>query len=288
MESNCVILVRSCDKYKDAWEPFFRLFYLYWPKCPFKIYLITESIEYINNLGITTLCGGEGKTWSELTIWALKQLKSEIVLFFLEDFFLMSLVNPELVFKGLETMLNNKDIGVISFNPDIQLKKLHYWKLEGQYDDDFYILGKESQYRVNAQANLWNRNFFLSLLRKPENAWEFEVYGTMRAKRSKRIFLWHPPDDLLVFDYKIDEKFGYGIKQGKWLPRNKELFEEHDIHVNFENLGWTDVSEHRAKSPRRKRTNFELIKLFFINPKELYSIVSTKTKQKIKVIRAWF
>ena len=41
------ILVNSCDKYEDAWDPFFKLLKIQWPDCPYRIYLNTEFKNYV-------------------------------------------------------------------------------------------------------------------------------------------------------------------------------------------------------------------------------------------------
>ena len=46
LANDVTILVNSCDKYEDAWEPFFKLFSIQWPECPYKIILNTESKNF--------------------------------------------------------------------------------------------------------------------------------------------------------------------------------------------------------------------------------------------------
>ncbi len=42
--SELAILVCSCDKYADVWEPFFKLFFKFWPDCPYPIYLLSNYL----------------------------------------------------------------------------------------------------------------------------------------------------------------------------------------------------------------------------------------------------
>ncbi len=42
MKSEVTVLINSCDAYSDLWEPFFKLFSIYWPDCPYEIVLNTE------------------------------------------------------------------------------------------------------------------------------------------------------------------------------------------------------------------------------------------------------
>ena len=41
--TDCTILVCSCDKYADLLDPFAVLWQKYWPDCPFETVLVTET-----------------------------------------------------------------------------------------------------------------------------------------------------------------------------------------------------------------------------------------------------
>ena len=65
MKKECSILVTSCDKYEDAWKPFFSLLNIMWPTCPYRIYLNTETknhIEKIINVVFVDFNGGD-ESW---------------------------------------------------------------------------------------------------------------------------------------------------------------------------------------------------------------------------------
>ena len=71
MENKYAILVNTCDKFEDCWEPFFKLFALYWPDYKGPIYLNTEYKTFTyGNLNIISLKICEKKkdhseiTWS--------------------------------------------------------------------------------------------------------------------------------------------------------------------------------------------------------------------------------
>ena len=40
------ILVCSCDKYEDLWNPMFGMFFKFWEDCPLNIYLMTNNKKY--------------------------------------------------------------------------------------------------------------------------------------------------------------------------------------------------------------------------------------------------
>ncbi len=37
------VFINTSDNFEDCWDPFFKLFRLYWPDCPYKIVLNTEK-----------------------------------------------------------------------------------------------------------------------------------------------------------------------------------------------------------------------------------------------------
>ena len=40
------IIVNTCDSYSDCWDPFFKLFSVFWKDCKGKIFLNTEYKDY--------------------------------------------------------------------------------------------------------------------------------------------------------------------------------------------------------------------------------------------------
>lgn len=65
-KTNVAVRVNSCDKYEDAWNPFFKLFSIMWPDCPYDIYLNSETKEYnCTFMNVKTICGGKNLAWSE-------------------------------------------------------------------------------------------------------------------------------------------------------------------------------------------------------------------------------
>ena len=283
-DRDITILVNSCDLYEDAWEPFFRLFHIMWPDCPYDVYLNTETKVYnCSFMKVQTICGGN-ISWSKRLKNCLEQIKTKYVLFFIEDFFLMSPVNERVFDSAVRLIHDNKRIGFISFNPDLE-KEGGFWDLTKEYNDVFNYIGKKSLYRINAQVNLWNKRFLKRILKNKESAWDFEVYGTIRAKIMPEIALSRKIDGPIVFDYHYSLGYGYGIKQGKWLLKNKELFEKYDIDVDFDKRGFYSRP---TRVSRTKRNKSELLKLVYKNPKELITIIKNSMLKSFPFIKAFF
>ena len=87
--NNLTILINSCDKYEDAWDPFFKILKTQWPECEnYSIVLNTETKIYnCNYLNVKNICGGKEKTWSQRLKYTLNQIDSDYILYFFRRFF---------------------------------------------------------------------------------------------------------------------------------------------------------------------------------------------------------
>lgn len=64
------VLVNTCDKFEDCWNPFFQLFSLYWQDYKGTIYLNTEKDYSFDGLDIIPVKGCVGKKWKFLPLGA--------------------------------------------------------------------------------------------------------------------------------------------------------------------------------------------------------------------------
>ena len=46
---SCAVVVCSCDKYSDLWDPYFELFKKFWADCPYPVFLNTETKRQTKN-----------------------------------------------------------------------------------------------------------------------------------------------------------------------------------------------------------------------------------------------
>ncbi len=288
-ENKVTILVNSCDKYEDAWEPFFRLLKIHWPECEnYRIILNTETKVYnCDFLDVETFCGGKSITWSKRLKSVLRRINSELVLFLMEDFFLKSRVDDQEFLNVVNFMLSNEDVGYIS----VKYKENKIYKngclAEGRFvpRDELPV-----NLRVPLIASMWNRKWLIKLIRNHETPWEFEQYAGIRSLRYKNQVLEINNNEgycCCVYNYDIDWQYGVGITHGQWLPKTKELFDEYSIKVNFDNLGINyTLYEDAINPPKVKQTGAE--KQNFNMREILHNIKKWPKKQKkimLKTIR---
>lgn len=231
------ILVNSSDGFADCWEPFFKLFTLYWPNCNVKVILNTETTDWSFpglDMHCTRLGVGTVKlTWSECLIKALDQVDTPLVLYLQEDYFFEKPVDVRLVNELVDMMEADakvKHIGLTHFGS--------YGPFHPTSDSRLWKIDQKARYRISTQAGLWRTATLRSYLKPEENGWMFEIYGTRRSRKREECFLTvnrdiYCPKQTPVFQYTHT-----GIIKGKWHRDMPQLFTRHGIEVDFEKRGF--------------------------------------------------
>lgn len=256
MIAKCAVLVSSCDKYEDAWAPFFHFFKKYWDKCPFPIFLNTEtkSIKYPNlNVNVINF-HKNGGSWSARLKHALKQIDTEYIIFLLEDFFFLDYVNVNEIDRSIRIMDKDRSIAVIDF----EYCGAKIPCVETEYDE-YVERTNSSMYFLNCQSAIWRRKDLIRLINEYENPWQFELFGTERAKLYKRRFFLQK-NDFKVFNYIVDWYLGYGLHGGKWLKSNVDLFRKEGLSVDFSRMGFFEHNNVTTECiPPRKSLKWKIM-----------------------------
>ena len=165
------VLVVSCDKYSDLWEPFFKLFWRFWPDCPFNVYLLSNRLNS-DIQGVKGLLIGEDISWSDNLYNGVSKLKEDYIFLFLDDLFLCDFVKSDRVLQVLDwTLAYNANY--VRMNPSPKPDK--------PYNELVGIVSKGTIYRTSTVLSVWKKAILLDLLRPGESAWDFEIYGTIRS-----------------------------------------------------------------------------------------------------------
>jgi hypothetical protein len=228
------LLVNSSDGFEDCWIPFFTLLKRYWPEIDIPILLNTEKKTWSFE-GLDIICTQAQKnhdnrlTWSECLIEALSQVKTELVLYMQEDYFIEKLVNYDDIKQFAIDMQNNteiKHIGLTHFGSCAPFEAYH--------DDKLWKISKNSRYRISTQAGLWRKETLQSLLRPWENGWMFEIFGSVRASKKDELFLTirrDLSDPLITYQHT-------GIIKGQWSHFVKDLSDKECITIDFTHRGF--------------------------------------------------
>jgi len=211
---DCTLLVSSCDRYADLWEPYFSLLRMHWHDCPFPVALITESKRpAIPN--VRPLCLGNGSDWSTLLLKALDAVDTPYILLTLEDFFLRRPVDTAGVMKLYHEM-QQKSLSMLRLiprpGPTIVMGNIEYGGI---------AVG--APYKVSTQAAFWRSETLRQLLVSGETAWQFEVNGSKRiAELGGFAAVWR---ETLPYRHHV-------VERGKWFPWAYWIFSRMNIGVD--------------------------------------------------------
>lgn len=276
------ILVNTCDKFEDCWDPFFKLFKFYWPDCSGKIYLNTEyKIYEYKDLSISSIQGckkhnvpnRKRATWSQCLRWALETMETDIILYMQEDYFLNAKVNNDRLEELVSLMQSDPTIHCIQLTTDSVKPK------ECSAYDGLLTVDHSYWSTISCQASLWRKDILQKYIRDYENAWQFEWWGSKRAFKYK--------DNFFVVNQNLSENGGgisncistnykeiipyikTGVIGGRWYRPVVELFQAHDILMDYSKRGfhqegvsstWIAKQKRRLKQlPVEIRNRIELL-----------------------------
>jgi len=226
-------LVLSCDKYEEAWLPYFLMFEKYWPDCCFNIYLATNTKKFDNkkiSLKINMLFSNKFTTWSDETLTILKQIKEEYLIISLEDYFIYKKVNTSEIIKCLEIMEKEN---AVFFRLAVFPKKYDAWWPCTKINDFYGYIHPNSEYLVCLQIAIWRKSFLENLLVKEENPYQFEINGSNRARNLAKL---NPNYFLCIIErnkrYFLGPITYYctGITNGKWERKALKLLRKNNIN----------------------------------------------------------
>lgn len=222
MSGSIPLILSSCDKCSDLWQPFFWLLKKYWVGFDRKVYLCTDSKTFEYE-GIDIECPlrmPKGSTWSENLMSLLSNIGAEYVLFILDDFWLKMAVDLERLTRCEEIIKKDKSVGFICLIKQLEPSDANPVSVEYP---DLIEYGQKTPYRVTSQVGVWRKDYLMSILRRHESAWWFEMFGSKRSRLSKyRSYVVRES----VFDY--DD--GGVLFRGSYVKEYVEYFKD-DINV---------------------------------------------------------
>jgi hypothetical protein len=227
-KNELAVLVLSCDKFSDAWDPFFKMFFNYWPDCPHPVYLCTETRVYENERVITVKPGKE-LGWSARLQWALQNIPEEYIIFLLEDYILLKPVSNNRIEHHFNVLKETKSCYLRLFpcpGPDESLKG----------HPGIGVIRPGSPYRNCTQAAIWKKDAILSIIDPNESVWDFELIGVKRADHIDGMFLSVEVDEkgdpLEEGDYPITY-YCTAINRGKWRREAVKIIRRHGFDVDL-------------------------------------------------------
>lgn len=232
----CSVLVNSCDKYEDAWMPFFKLIERYWPDCPYRYFLNTErkSLKVdgidVEVLNLKNDVESQQVPWGKRIKDCLKRIDTPYVILFLEDFFLQAPVDQHELERCIKMMQSDERYAAIYF------KQIDGFTEVYEKEPKYFLMSENIMYKLNLQAGLWRKTDLEALIGDEDSPWSFEFVAQNRLEGQDKIFLCsragtHYDYKGAVFPYLTGRSTGYGIWTGKWLWNNDRLFKKNGIET---------------------------------------------------------
>lgn len=175
------VVIISCKRFEQVWDPFFILFKKYWPDCPFKKYFITDFGRPNCDFEIVEL--QKDLKFSSNLISGLKKIDEKFLIYFQEDYLFLDNFNTNKILEFVQIIKNHSEIGCLRLAP------CPGPTANSEYSVELGLLQKGDEYRVSTQTAIWNKDVILSLLNEGETGGDFEIRGTFRSNYLNKIFL---------------------------------------------------------------------------------------------------
>ena len=216
------IIVCSCDKNADLFEPFHHCMEKYYPKHPEVIYF-TETVE---NPYYKTICKNYPiDMWSRRIRESLSEVKDDVVLLMLDDVFIR----------------NRVDVNRIKYIERLFGGRLAFVNFEKEFGDDNEDIGldrikrrKSGLYRISLMCGLWDRNKLMDILSGDHDPWFIEI------QQNDNDFEYYINSGDHIIDWGHEPYQWFGIIKGKWLREVVPFFEKEGIEIDYSKRGFSD------------------------------------------------
>lgn len=241
----------SCDKYDDAWFPFFTQLKKFWPEFDMPIYMGTETKTFEFE-GLDIHCplanGPVYYQWSERLLKLLDYIDTEYILFTLDDFWLTAPVDNAKFEKICSYMENDKRMGFVCLKKEIVPGRTSAKDMAAAVScayPELWRCLKRKSFRITTQIGIWKRSYLIKLLRSHESAWYFETRATWRSK-----FYWERVYDVKesITVYPVGGFFG----GGQCYEDYKDMFDADLIRPCVQKRGFIHFGDNRNYPPAPK------------------------------------
>ncbi len=214
------ILVSSCDWYADIWEYFFYFWDLFAQGCKYKIYLVSNNVEYsksyVNQIFVPT------SDWSTEMKEVCNKIPEKYILYMQDDYFIKKEIDFSRIWEILDMVLLY-DVSYVRLFPE-PLDRI--W-VEFQEQEGFKKIQIWAPFITSLQVAIWNKDVFFELLEEWESIRDFEMNSPARTlKLNKPLFL------------EVEKKRPYPIE---YICTAIRRWKRQDKSVKFCHSYWLDI-----------------------------------------------
>ena len=104
MENNISIIISTCDKFSDLWDAHILLLNQNWADRNVETFLVTDKPTDRTFENVTVVAAGEGTEITERLRAVMPLIKTEYVLFTLDDYFLTEKISTQALNEDIQIM----------------------------------------------------------------------------------------------------------------------------------------------------------------------------------------
>lgn len=217
------ILVLSCDKNEDTFEPFYHCMEKYWKNHPEVIYA-TETIQ--NPYYKTIAKDYPLEIWTKRIRETLQEIDDNEILIMTDDCFIRNKVDTDRIDYARENLKGN----IAMFN---------FEKSFDSNDEETNLKGFKKRrhgadYEISIMCGLWDKEKLLKVIEEDSDPWQVEF------KQNNCNYDYYINSDDYIIDWGYKTFIFTGICKGKWCRNVVPFFEKEGIKIDYERRGFCD------------------------------------------------
>lgn len=210
------LLVLSCDKNDDLFEPFHHCIEKYYPEHPEIIYA-TEKIKnpYYKTISVDYPL----ELWTKRIRETLEQIDDKQILLMMDDIFIRKPVDIKRIEYARSILKGN--VALINFEKAFN-KEDKECGLSG-----FKMRKKGSEYELSLMCGLWDKEKLINILQKDSDPWTVEYNQDTKGYD----YLINSGDYIIDWGYRTFHNVG--VMKGKWVRELIPFFEKEGIKIDY-------------------------------------------------------
>lgn len=217
-DKNYSVIISTCDKFSDLWDANITLLEKNWGKRGVDTFLVTDkpTDRHFDNVNI--IAAGEGTEITERLAAAIEEIKTEYVVFLLDDYFLTKPVDTAKIDYCMAVM-EKENLDYLRLYTFINAK---YFKEKLSGYDDIYRVTTEARYNINLYPCGLSVKFLKETLKgEKRNAWQYEVSLTKIGAAFGAKCALTNPNAMDMLDV---------VRKGKLIRRAKRYLDKHGLY----------------------------------------------------------
>lgn len=220
MENNFTVIISTCDKFSDLWDANIQLLNQNWADRNTETFLVTDKPTERKFENVKVIAAGEGTEITERLRAVMPFIKTEYILFTLDDYFLTKTISTKAIQDDLCIMSKHRIDYLRLFV--MTMKSLRNRKAIEIEKDIFLLDNNAGDYIVSLYAGIWRKDFMEKTIKDTLNAWQYEVALTKMARELNARCADSRRGEFPILDV---------IRKGKVLTQARKYFAQNPVYV---------------------------------------------------------